>query len=319
MGLHRPRHGSMQFWPRKKARKEIPSVNWTPLENKSLGSKSLLGTIGYKAGMISVLVKDNTPNSMTKGKQITVPATIIECPPVKILGIRFYKNGVTAMDILSDNLNKELKKKIKLPKASQKEKLDKIKLEDYENLRLLIYTVPKDSGIKKTPDIVEVGIEGDLNAKLENAKKLLGKEINVNDVFEKGKLVDLRSVTKGKGFTGPVKRFGLHLKFHKSEKGVRRPGSLGGWHPARVLYTVPNSGQMGYFTRVNFNNKILDINNKEKIQNIVIDNYGKINSNYMLVRGSVAGPARRAIFMTYPLRPTKHTAKEVFEVVELHQ
>ena len=317
MGLHRPRHGSMQFWPRKKARKEIPSVNWSPLENGSLGSKGILGTIGYKAGMISVVVKDNTPNSLTKGKQITIPATIIECPPIKILGLRFYKNGITATDILSDNLDKELKRKIKLPKASNKEKLDKIRIEDYDNLRLLIYSVPKDSGIKKAPDIVEVGIEGNINAKFDVAKKLLGKEINVNEIFDKGKLLDIRAVTKGKGFTGPIKRFGLHLKAHKSEKGVRRPGSLGPWHPARVTYRAPLGGQVGYFTRVKYNNKIIDINNKENIKEIIMDNYGKINSNYVLVKGSVAGPLRRAIFMTYPLRPTKHTSKEVFDVLEL--
>ena len=319
MGLHRPRHGSMQFWPRKKARKEIPSVNWNPLENKNLGSKGILGTIGYKAGMISVVVKDSTPNSMTKGKQITIPATIIECPPVKILGLRFYKNGITALDILSDNLDKELKKKIKLPKVSQKDKLEKIKLEDYDTLRLLIYSVPKSSKIKKVPDIVEVGIEGDMVTKLETAKKLLGKEINIGEVFDKGKLLDIRAVTKGKGFTGPIKRMGLHLKPHKTEKGLRRPGSLGPWHPAHVTYRAHQAGQFGYFTRVKLNNKIIDINSKENVQDIVIDNYGKINSNYLLVKGSVAGPLRRAVFLTYPLRPTKHTSKEVFEVVELHK
>jgi len=268
--------------------------------------------------MISVFAKDNTPNSMTKGKQIIIPATIIECPPIKVLGIRFYKNGKTALDILADDIEKELKKRIKLPKSKRK-KLDDVKAEDYDNLRLLIYTVPKKIGFKKTADIAEVAIEGNLNERLDFARKALGKEISIKETFERGKLVDIHAVTKGKGFTGPVKRFGLHLKAHKSEKGVRRPGSLGPWHPARVTWRAPMAGQMGYFTRVHYNSKILDIDSKEKVSDIILDNFGKINNDYIIVKGSVAGPKRRAILMSYPSRPTKHTAKETFEIVKLQK
>ena len=57
---------------------------------------------------------------------------------------------------------------------------------------------------------------------------------------------------------GPVKRFGISLKFHKSEKGVRRPGSLAPWHPARVTFRTPNMGQTGFFTRVSYNNLIME-------------------------------------------------------------
>ena len=34
--LYRPRHGSLQFWPRKRAKKEIPSVNWNSLKKISV-------------------------------------------------------------------------------------------------------------------------------------------------------------------------------------------------------------------------------------------------------------------------------------------
>jgi len=316
MGLHRPRHGSLQFWPRKRARKELPSVNWRPLERKTVGSKGILGMIGYKAGMISVLVKDNTLHSQTKGKQIVIPATIIECPKIKILGIRFYKAGKTAIDILADDIDKELKKIVKIPKAAGKGKLEGIKTENYDNIRLLVYTLPKKVEFK-TSNIAEVGLEGNLNEKLNFAKSILGKEISIKDIFEKGKLVDIHSVTKGKGFTGPVKRFGLHLKAHKSEKGVRRPGSLGPWHPARVTWRAPLAGQMGYFTRVHYNNKILEIDSAEKIAHITLDNFGKIKNDYLIVKGSVGGPAKRAIFMVYAARPTKHTSKEAFEIVKI--
>ena len=89
------------------------------------------------------------------------------------------------------------------------------------------------------------------------------------DLFEKNQSVDLRGLTKGKGFQGPVKRFGITLKVKKSEKGQRRPGSLGPWHPARVIFRVPMAGQLGMFTRAIYNNKIVDIGKAEdKFKNI---------------------------------------------------
>jgi large subunit ribosomal protein L3 len=230
--LHRPRFGSLQFWPRKRAEKELPSINWRILETKNLG-KTLLGTIAYKAGMCSVIVKDNTMNSLTKGKTIVIPSTILECPPVRILGIRFYKQGTVAFDVLAPNLDKELKRKLKFPK---KELSMDINPENFDNIHVLAYSDAKKTGIKKTPDIAEIGLKGkNSKEKFDNAKAMLGKEININDIFEKNQLVDVHAVTKAKGLEGPVKRFGITFKQHKSEKGVRRPGSLGPWHPAREL------------------------------------------------------------------------------------
>jgi len=68
-----PRKGSLQFWPRKRAKKFLPRVNWDVINS----GKNLKGFICYKAGMISVSIKDNTPNSMTKGKKIVLPCTIL--------------------------------------------------------------------------------------------------------------------------------------------------------------------------------------------------------------------------------------------------
>ena len=105
-----PRKGSLQFWPRKRVNKFLPSVNWSAISNKS-PSKNLKGFICYKAGMTSVCVRDNTPDSMTKGKKIVISATILECPPLRIFSVRFYKNKKIVKEILSENFEKELKKK----------------------------------------------------------------------------------------------------------------------------------------------------------------------------------------------------------------
>ena len=153
------------------------------------------------------------------------------------------------------------------------------------------------------------------------AKEKLNKEISVLDVFEKGQLVDIRGLTKGKGFQGTIKRFGIRLKNHKSEKGQRRPGSLGPWHPAHVSFRVPLAGQMGMFTRIVYNNKILlmgkseDKDKREKLKNI--KNYGEIHSDYIIVAGSVQGPAKRQLLLTPPLRVSKQQSKKEYVLEEL--
>ena len=129
-----------------------------------------------------------------------------------------------------------MKRKVKLPKKNSK-KIDEIK-KDYDDIRLICYSVVKDSGMKKKPDLIEIGLVGNVDEKINFIKENLGKGISILDVFEKNQLVDLRGLTKGKGLSGPVKRFGITLKSHKSEKGRRRPGSLGPWHPARVTFNT---------------------------------------------------------------------------------
>jgi len=304
-----PRKGSLQYWPRKRANKFLPSVNWKAINS----GKFLKGFICYKAGMSSALVKDETPNSMTKNKKIVIPVTILECPPIKVFSVRFYKNNKVSKEILGSNLDKELKKKIKLPKAKERS-LENIK--EYDDVRILVYSQSKKTGIKKAPDLSEIGLTGRIDEKINFVKDNLGKEISIFDFFEKGQLIDLRGLTKGKGFSGPVKRFGITLKSSKSEKGRRRPGSLGPWHPARVTFRVPQAGQLGMFTRVIYNNKILDIGKAEnQFQNI--KNYGKIKTNYIIVSGSIQGPAKRQLLITAPLRESKKQFKKNFKFLEI--
>lgn len=315
--IHKPRAGSLQFWPRKKAIKILPSVNWNPLQKKYSG---LLGFIGYKAGMIRVLARDLTPDSLTKNKQIIVPSTIVECPPMKILAVRFYKNNKVALDILNETLDKELKKKIKLPKEKIKisEKIAKIekRINEFTDIHVIVYTVPKGT-FKKTPDIAEIGLGGSISEKLEFVKKHTGKEIMVEDFFEKINLADVRGLTKGHGLAGPVKRFKIGLRQHKSEKGRRRPGSLGPWTPSRVTFRAPMAGQYGLFNRIKYNSKILRFGSAKDMEKYEFPRYGKIKTGYVLIKGSIQGPSKRQLLFTPPLRETKSAAKENFEILNL--
>lgn len=304
-----PRKGSLQFWPRKRAQKFLPRVNWDAIDS----SKHLKGFICYKAGMVSAFVKNTTPDSATKDKNITIPCTILECPPMKIFSVRFYKNKKVAKDFLVENLDKELKRKVKIPKTKKAPDLD---VKDYDDVRIIAYSVVKKSGLKKTPDMVEVGMNGNLEEKVKWVKEHLNKEISVENIFEKGQLIDARGLTKGHGFSGPVKRFGIKLKFHKSEKGQRRPGTLGPWHPARVTFRVPMAGQLGMFTRVVYNNIVVDIGKSDgKFKNI--KNYGDLKTDFILVKGSVQGSAKRQLVLTQAIRETRKTKKQKYGLVEI--
>jgi large subunit ribosomal protein L3 len=308
--LSNPHAGSLQYWPRKRAAKAIPSANWRTLFDK----KGILGFIGYKVGMTSVVVKDNTEHSLTKGKKIFIPSTIIELPHMKIFSVRFYLNGQVTKEVVVSN-DKDLKKIVKVPKSLKE--FDKEIPQSYDDLRVIAYSIPKQISLKKTPDMTELGIGAE--DKLSFVKGLIGKEISFKETFNSN-LIDVRGLTTGKGLSGPVKRFGITLKQHKTEKGVRRPGSLAPWHPARVTFKTPMSGQLGMFSRVHYNLKIIksssisekDINPKEGFRH-----YGKVTSDYLLVKGSVQGPSKRQILLTPSYRPTKSQSKLNFEFLEV--
>jgi large subunit ribosomal protein L3 len=322
MPAHKPRDGSLQYWPRKRVKKVLSRVNWDILKGKT--ENKVLGFLCYKVSMKSAIVKDNTPDSLTKGKNIVVPITILEAPSMKILSIRFYKNSNVIKEILNENLDKELKRKIKIPKEKKKVEIDKeiedAKSKKVEDIRILVYSNVKKTGIKKTPDILEIGLDGSLDEKINFIKNNFNKEILITDIFKINHLIDARGLTKAFGTSGPVKRFGISLRSHKAEKGVRRPGSLGAWKPSHTSFRAPMSGQHGYFHRTTSNLKILDIGKTEqKDINLKtgFEHFGNIKTDYIIIKGNVAGPEKSCLILTSPLRETKKTKKQNYQLVKI--
>lgn len=77
-----------------------------------------------------------------------------------------------------------------------------------------------------------------------------GVEVGTNlkaDIFEKGTKLDIRGISKGKGFQGVVKRYGFAggPKTHGQSDRHRAPGSIGGMYPQRVLKGKKMPGRMG--------------------------------------------------------------------------
>ena len=310
--IRSPRRGSLQFWPRSRAKRSYASVgSW-----KDSDSVKLIGFAGYKVGMTHLIVKDNS-NSTTKGELISQPVTVVECPPLKPLSVRFYKNTPYGIKLISElyskNFDKELNRKTKVSKKSNEPK-------DYDDIKLVVYTQPKLTSIgKKKPEIFELPITGAKDKKLEFAKNILDKEININDVFKEGQFLDVHGVTKGKGFQGAVKRFGVAVRQHKSEKVKRGVGSLGGWTPKRVSYRVPMPGKMGYHIRMDYNKWLIKISNKiEEINpNGGFLQYGTVKNNYILLKGSIPGSRKRLILLTDPLRQKKNFQQPEINYISL--
>lgn len=301
----------MQFWPRARAKKETPVVkNWATVKNVNL-----LGFVGYKAGMTHVQLKDSRLGSPNKGDIVNWPVTVVECPALKVLSIRFYSNSNLSENLVAEvfnpKLDKELSKSLSLPNAYNfEEKLKKAeeKLSNVSDITVNVYTQPKKTGIgKKMPEILEIAIGGfDVNAKLNFAKGLLDKEVRVSDVFKQGAKIDVHSVTKGKGFQGVIKRFGVALRHHKSEKGQRRM-MYGPLRPARITWGMHMPGKMGYHVRTEYNKGLVLVSDKPEKVNPKggFLHYGIVKNDYVLVHGSIGGSVKRLIRLTEPIRGTK--------------
>lgn len=110
----------------------------------------------------------------------------------------------------------------------------------------------------------------------------IGQKIVVSDVFKEGDLVDVHGRSKGKGWAGRIKRWGMKRgPMTHGSKHQRRYGSMGAAKPARVLPGKRMAGWMGDNNHTQWRLKILKL-----IDNI--DEEG-MPETIMVVEGSVPG------------------------------
>ena len=301
--LNWPRRGSMQVWPRVRAKRVPPRVRTWPRVDLT----KLLGFIGYKVGMTHMLINDNKIGSPTKGHKVFTPVTIIECPSMKPISLRFYKKTVDGLKIVSELFSDHVDKNVVKVKNKGKES-------DFDELKIVLHTQPKLTKIgKKKQELIELGLGGKTKEeKLKFGQEILNKnEIKVSEVFKEGQFLDIHSVTKGKGFQGTVKRFGVKIRQHKSEKTKRGVGTLGSWTPKHVSWRVAQPGKMGYHTRTEFNKWLISISSKVEDINPKggFMHYGNIKNEFILLKGSVAGAPKKPVVLTEPVRPVKQFEK----------
>jgi len=313
---HAPRHGSLAFLPRKRAAVTKGRVrHWLNVSD----SVEFLGYAGFKAGMTHITYIEDQKNSPYFGKELMKPVTVIEVPPLILIGIRVYNEDEYGKyivgDIFSTQLNDYLRRKINLPNfenydfEAMKEKLSKT-LNNTSQIRGIFQTQPHLTSLpRKKPDILEIQVNSGSSPTEEFnfALDLLGNEIKARDILMEGELVDILAVTKGKGFQGPVKRFGIKILTRKNNKARRAVACIGPWHPARVLYTVPRPGQLGFHQRTEYHKRIMVIGENEEEINPKggFVRYGEVNGDYLLVLGSIPGPKNRLIRIRKTIRPVK--------------
>jgi large subunit ribosomal protein L3 len=265
--------------------------------------------------MTHVIATDSYEPSPSYGQQISRPVTVVECPPLFIFGLRAYKKtpyGLKAFsDVLADNLSKELLRVLRaVKKHKREESIKKIeaKLADIAELRAMTHAQPKKIKLKKTPEIFEIPIAGkDINESWKWGIEHLGKEVAMAEVFAEGDMADAIAITTGKGTQGPVARWGVKIQVRKAHGHRRFPGSIGAWHPARVIWTVPMMGQMGFQQRTEINKRILKIadNGKDVTPKGGFVNYGEVSGAYALIDGSLPGPKKRLVMLRHAMREEK--------------
>ncbi len=310
---HAPRRGSLAYLPRGRAKRTVGRIRFWP---KVEEGPTLLGFMGYKAGMTQMIIVEDKPGSLHLGKETAHPATVLDVPPIIVFAIRAYTKdqyGIeTFTEVWMKNPPKDFDRAFVLPEEFDTEKNMK-KLEENADkiaeIRLMVASQPRLAAVpKKKPDITEIKVDGgSIKEQIEYAKNLLGKTVSITDVFKEGGYMDVVAITKGKGFQGPVKRWGIKLLPRKSRKTKRGVAAIGPWKPARVLYTVPRAGQMGYHQRTEYNKRILKIgiDGKEVTPKGGFVRYGEVKGTYIIVDGSLPGPAKRLIRLRYPARAPK--------------
>ncbi|MFB6145064.1 MAG: 50S ribosomal protein L3 [Candidatus Nanohaloarchaea archaeon] len=311
--INRPRAGSLGYKPKVRADRIYPDINtWEETDETKP-----LGFAGYKVGMTRVLMIDDSEGA-TKGQEKAEAVTILEAPPLRVYGARFYTHSMqdgkqVFTEAWTESPSKELQEAVNIPKDGNMDNLKKAKNSDrVTDVTLLVHTQPQECGLSSDkPANFELGIGGSVEEKLEYAEEMIGKQIEFSDVFEEGDFSDVIAVTKGKGVEGPVQRYGIRKLGHKTQKKRRKAGNVGPWHPDTLDWRVPLPGQQGFNNRTEYNKRL--IAHGEEPEDVQRDggfkNYGEVKSNYILVKGSVPGPSKRLVRLRTALRTDENPGK----------
>ena len=129
--------------------------------------------------------------------------------------------------------------------------------------------------------------------------KEVGQEVKV-DIFSAGDIVDVTGISKGKGYTGAVKRYhhALVNETHGAGPVHRSVGSLAttGRNNGRIEKNTPMPGHDGSLTTTNQNLEVVKVD---------------ADKNYMLVKGNVPGPKRGYVIVKTTVKKVKHVEPKV--------
>jgi large subunit ribosomal protein L3e len=271
----------MGFYPKKRSRRHRGKVKAFPKDDPSK-PVHLTAFIGYKAGMTHIVREVDKPGSKVNKKEVVEAVTIIETPPMVVIGIigyietprgmrslktvwaehisedarrRFYKNWYKA----KKKAFTKCAKKWQDPQGQKVIERDLAKMKRYcTTIRIIAHTQMKLLRHRqKKAHIMEIQLNGGtIDDKVNWAKEHLEKQVPVEQIFAKDEMIDCIGVTKGHGVKGVTSRWHTKKLQRKTHKGLRKVACIGAWHPSRVRFTVPRAGQKGYHHRTEMNKKI---------------------------------------------------------------
>ncbi|KAH9577526.1 Ribosomal protein L3 [Trypanosoma melophagium] len=340
-----PRHGHLGFLPRKRSRQIRGRARSFPKDDPSQ-KPHLTSFMVFKAGMTHIVRDVDRPGSKVNKKEVVEPVTILEAPPMVVVGIVGYRQ--TPRGVPPPLLQElEAVRAVGFTKRKQFARTSEGRLAEARTLkafakkadtiRVIAHTQLRKLrnnrvGVKKA-HVSEIQINGGTIAqKIELAKSLLEKEVRIDSVFQQSEACDVCAVTKGHGFTGVVKRWGVACLPRKTHRGLRKVACIGAWHPSRVMYTVARAGQHGYHHRTHLNKKIYQMGRAVSMEpnqaTTAYDltaktitpmggfvGYGTVRNDYVMLKGSVAGPRRRVITLRRPMAP--QTSRALTEKITL--
>lgn len=205
-----------------------------------------IGVIGRKAGMTRVFTEDG----------VSIPVTVIEATPNRVTQIKDDdRDGYRAIQLAvgerrASRINKPMSGHYAKAGVEAGSALREFRLVDGEGTDLTI-----------------------------------GGVLDVS-IFEVGQTVDVRGLTKGRGFAGAIRRhhFRGQDNTHGNSLSHRAPGSIGQCQtPGRVFKGKRMAGQMGNVTRCQ--------------QNLIVVRVD-VERNLLLVRGGVPGAAGGRLLVT---------------------
>ena len=220
-----------------------------------------IGIIGKKLGMTQIFNE--------QGQQ--VPVTVIEAEPNKIVALTTSENGVPGVQlgIGEQRLAREEGKRTPRGRRANKAEIGHA----------------KKAGIDSTPRVLRSfslaapkgGVKGGKRAEKADAVEYkIGDTVKV-DIFQPGEIVKVTGTSKGRGFQGVVKRWGIGggPNTHGNTKH-RRPGSVGpGTDPSRVIKGKKFPGHYGAARHTQIGLRVERVDTEK---------------NLIYVRGAVAGP-----------------------------
>merc|ERR1711871_1015137 len=224
------------------------------------------------------------PGSKIHKKEIVEAVSILEAPPMTVVGLVGYVETPRGLRSLSTVwaafLSEEVKRRFYKNWYKSKRKamtkyaakwtgeskdvdreLERIK-KYCTVVRVIAHTQVKKLKLRqKKAHVMEIQVNGggSVAEKVDYAKGLFEQEVPVDTVFNQGEMIDVCGVTRGHGTEGVVTRWGVTKLPHKTHKGLRKVACIGSWHPSRVKFSVARAGQNGYHHRTELNKKIYRI------------------------------------------------------------